>query len=93
MSFTVIWTTAAKNELANIWMSAINRNAVTAAAHTVDQLLGTTPQAFGSSRYDTVRTLIVRPLGVDYEVLALDRIVYVLTVWDLTKITPNGSAP
>jgi plasmid stabilization system protein ParE len=85
MSFTVSWTPAAQQDLAAVWMAAADRNAVTSAAHTVDALLAVSPETRGNLRFDTVRTLTVPPLGVDFEVVEPDRIVYVLTAWDTTK--------
>lgn len=81
MSFTVIWTPAAEQELAAIWLSAPDRSAVTAAANAIDWLLRRDPEAIGDQRFDTVRSLGVPPLGADYEVLLQDRLVYVLSVW------------
>ncbi|HEV3339060.1 MAG TPA: hypothetical protein VG125_01850 [Pirellulales bacterium] len=40
------------------------------------------PESVGELRFDTVRTLAIPPLGVDYEVVDQDRIVYVLSVWN-----------
>jgi len=51
-------------------------------ANTIDQLLKQNPLAIGEVRFDTVRSLAVAPLGVDFEVLEQDRLVYVLSVWE-----------
>jgi hypothetical protein len=88
MKYTVVWTPSAEQDLAAVWLNAANRNAVTSAAHTIDGLLGQDPETRGTLRFDSVRTLLVPPLGVDFEVVEPDRIVYVLTIWDVTK---NGS--
>lgn len=85
MRFTVSWTPTAQQDLAAVWLAAADRNAVTSAANVVDTLLATNPESRGDLRFDTVRTLAVPPLGVDFEVVEADRIVYVLTVWDTTK--------
>jgi hypothetical protein len=58
-----------------------SRNAIRSAADTIDRLLARDPEAIGESRFDTVRTLAVPPLGVDYEVVVQDRLVYVLSIW------------
>jgi plasmid stabilization system protein ParE len=81
MNFTVLWTPAAEQELAAIWLAASDRTGVTAAANAIDRLLAKEPEAVGDLRFDTVRTLGIPPLGADYEVLAEDRLVYVLSVW------------
>lgn len=92
MNYTVTWTPKAEQDLAAIWMAAKNRDAVTIASHTIDQLLAQTPATVGSPRFDTVRSLVVPPLGVDYEIVDADRLVYVLSVWDVTTgVSTNGS--
>jgi hypothetical protein len=88
MRFTVLWTPAAEQNLAAVWLDADDRDAVTSAANTIDRLLAQDPESHGEARFDTVRTLTVAPLGVDYEVLEGDCIVYVLTVWDSSKGEP-----
>lgn len=82
MRYTVLWTPAAEQDLAEVWLHAADRVAVTAAADMLDQLLAQNPDQQGEDCFDTVRTLVVPPLGVDFEVVAMDRIVYVLTAWD-----------
>jgi hypothetical protein len=85
MRFNVSWTPTAEQDLAAVWMDADDRNAITSAAHTIDGLLAVDPESRGEVRFDTVRTLSVPPLGVDFEVVEPDRIVYVLSAWDTTK--------
>jgi hypothetical protein len=84
MRHTVIWTPTAEDDLAALWIAATDRQAVTVAADTIDALLRTDPTTRGESRFDTVRMLRVPPLGVDFEVVDDDRIVYVLSVWRTT---------
>jgi plasmid stabilization system protein ParE len=83
MSFTVVWTPAAEQDLARIWLAAKDRAAVTSSANAIDRTLRKRPDAVGELRFDTVRTLALPPLGVDYDVLEHDRLVYVLGVWDM----------
>ncbi len=71
--------------MASVWLDAADRNAVTSAAATIDRLLSRDPDSRGEIRFDTVRTLSVPPLGVDFEVIELDRIVYVLIVWSVAN--------
>lgn len=85
MSFTVIWTPAAEQDLAALWLTAKDRTAVTSAASEIDRLLQRIPEALGESRFDTVRSFVFPPLGIDFEVLAQDRLVYVLSVWDAQR--------
>lgn len=82
MIYTVVWKPSAKQDLAAIWMAASNRNAVTTASHRIDVLLETDPDTRGTVLYDTVRALVVPPLGVEFEVIEDDRTVWVLSVWD-----------
>lgn len=84
MRYTVIWTDPAEQDLAAVWMAALDRNAVTSAANIVDQLLAEDPETRGEVRFDTVRSFVLVPLGVDFEVVEQDRIVYVLSVWHAT---------
>jgi hypothetical protein len=85
MKYNVIWTQPAEQELAALWMAAPERSAVTAASSEIDRLLQTDPDRCGEVCFDTVRTLNVPPLGADFEVVEADRLVYVLTVWDLAQ--------
>jgi plasmid stabilization system protein ParE len=89
MTYTVAWTPTAQDDLAAVWLAASDRNAVTNASHEIDRLLKNDPETQGTPSFDTVRTLIVPPLAVEFEVVEDDRIVYVLTVWDATA----GSTP
>jgi len=43
------------------------------------------PETRGESRHDTVRVLLVPPLGVHFDVVAADRTVYVLAVWSFGR--------
>ena len=85
MRYTVVWTPAAEQDLAAVWLDAEDRQAVTSASNLIDRLLASDPDTRGETRFDTVRTLVVSPLGVDFEFIEEDRIVWVLSVWDLTK--------
>jgi len=86
MRFTVVWTPAAEQDLAALWLDAQNQNTIASAADTIDRLLAREPESVGELRFDTVRTLAIPPLGVDYEVVDEDRMVYVLSVWNSATI-------
>ena len=90
MKYTVLWTPAAEEELAAIWIDAGDRSAVTSAAAAIDNLLSSDPESRGELRFDTVRTLCVSPVGIDFEVVEQDRIVWVLFSWDTTKDKRTG---
>jgi hypothetical protein len=47
MNDTVLWRPVAEQRLAAIWMSANDRNAVTQAAHAIDEALRTDPEQVG----------------------------------------------
>jgi hypothetical protein len=80
-----MWTPTAEQDLARIWIDADDRNLMTAAASTLDGLLALDPETRGELQFDTVRSLAVGPLGVDFEVVDQDCIVWVLAAWDTTK--------
>jgi len=50
VTFTVVWVDSAAGELAEIWLSAVDRPLVTAAARGIDQQLRAQPDAVGESR-------------------------------------------
>jgi hypothetical protein len=85
MKFTVLWTPTAEQDLAAVWLGADDRAAVVSAANTIDRLLSSDPESRGERRFDVVRTLSISPLGVDFEVVEPDRIVWVLSAWNTTK--------
>ena len=80
MSYTVLWKPAAEGQLADIWTSANDRDAVTAAADGIDARLRRDPLGAGESRSGIRRVLFAPPLAVDYEVREPDRTDYVLRV-------------
>lgn len=85
MTYTVLWTPAAERDLAELWLSAEDRNAITSAAATIDALLRQDAHLVGESREGTLRITFVAPLGIDFEVLQDDRLVYVLAAWSISR--------
>ena len=81
MNYTVLWDPAAEQELADVWITAADRAAVTSAADEIDRRLRRDPEQQGESRDDGRRVLLVSPLGVLFRVLPDDRIVRVIQVW------------
>jgi hypothetical protein len=81
VTLTVVWVDSAAGELAEIWLSAVDRPLITAAARDIDQQLRVQPDAVGESRDGSRRILIAGPLAVSYEIRLDDRIVRVLDVW------------
>jgi hypothetical protein len=81
MKYTVAYKPSAEQELADLWTTAPDRAAVTAAANRIDVLLGRDPYTPSESREGATRILFVPPLAVLFEVSEDDRYVDVLTVW------------
>lgn len=74
----VFWNESAEQELTMIWVSSLNRQAVTDAANRLEKVLRHDPLAVGESREDTFRIAFVSPLVVQYHVSEPDRKVQVL---------------
>jgi hypothetical protein len=66
--------------LAELWLKAPDRNAVTAAANAIDQELGEDAGAKGSELSEGLRTLFASPLRAIFTVREDDRIAEVLRV-------------
>lgn len=81
MKWTVLWRPRAERQLARIWLEVGDRQAVRAAADSLDGQLSQSPMSAGESRSGNVRVAFASPLGVELEVVEQDRIVYVLSVW------------
>jgi hypothetical protein len=80
MNFTVVWKRAAQDELAQIWVDAADRGAVTAASHLIEQQLGRDPMNLGESRSGNARVVFEPPLAVVYRVNNSRRRVTVVSV-------------
>jgi plasmid stabilization system protein ParE len=80
MRYTVVWKKSAADRLAEIWMAAADRGAVSVAADNIDAALRNNPLECGESRDENTRILIVPPLAVLYEVDQADRRVTVLAI-------------
>jgi hypothetical protein len=77
----VIWTKFAESDLADIWLNAVNRKTIADATSEFDSLLKSDPLDCGESRTGNLRIAFIAPLGIHFEVLPADRIVYVLALW------------
>jgi hypothetical protein len=80
MRFTVIWSQFALDQLADLWLNATDRNAVTVAQHQIDQLLRVDPDLQGVPFFGD-RALVVLPLRIRYSINQMDMMVEVLDVW------------
>jgi plasmid stabilization system protein ParE len=81
MKYTVTWRKSAENDLAEIWLAAHDRQAVTDAANLIDTSLRRNPLVCGESRLGNTRVMFVPPLVVYFDVYELDRRVLVRAVW------------
>ena len=93
MRWTVTWMPSAQQELALVWTLALDRNSVTFASNQIDRILSVDADAVGDLLFDTVRILIVAPLGVEFEVDTDDLQVRVLSIWDASRgrAEPTGN--
>jgi ParE toxin of type II toxin-antitoxin system, parDE len=68
--FQVEWDQDALDELATLWTKANpdERQALTAASHTIDQRLKTDPRSEGESRAEDRRVMFVPPLVVIFQI-------------------------
>ena len=80
MSFTVIWRAAAEEELAELWLSAADRNAVSNAVDEIDAMLQRDPLTAGESRSGKFRIVIVPPVAVHFRVREQSRKVSVVHI-------------
>jgi hypothetical protein len=78
--FTVVWHSAARDELARLWMRAEDRRALRSAADAIDRDLAIDAPLKGSANPDRLRQLTVPPLRVLFAVSEADRTVRVLEV-------------
>jgi hypothetical protein len=80
--FTVHAEESAINELAEIWMNAIDRKGLETASNSIDHMLRTDPLSHGiESGLD--RIVFVPPLGVVYKVKPEDGAVVIKKYYDL----------
>jgi hypothetical protein len=82
MKYTVRYLPDAEEELAALWMDSSKREAVTRAAHQIDEKLQQDPEQLGESRPPDNRVYFEPPLGVLFRVLPSDQLVEVIHVWE-----------
>ena len=85
--FWIRWEEAALNELAALWLQAGSamREAITAAAHQIDQQLQANPYGLGESRPEGRRVLFFYPLGVLFRIEQDEQTVSVLHIWQFQR--------
>ncbi|MBY0513101.1 MAG: hypothetical protein K2P78_04220 [Gemmataceae bacterium] len=78
MNYRVEWAPTAEQQLADVWLAARDRNAVTAASAWFDHQLEFFPLLVGRSWISSVYRLARHgPLGVEFEVIEDDKRVIV----------------
>lgn len=80
VKFTVLWSADAENMLADIWLNAVDRRAVTIAQAVVDTELAADPKSKGTEVTYGLHRLKVAPLIVLFEVHRSHRIVEITAV-------------
>jgi plasmid stabilization system protein ParE len=80
--YTVVWPRDAEEDLADAWLNAPDRNAVTAAAIAIDKKLSENAATKGLEVSEGLRAFYEAPLRVLFAVREGDRIVEVLRVKD-----------
>ena len=90
MTYTVVWTPSSQGDLATLWLSASDRNAVAAASDYFDEQLRVDPYADSESRPLNKRVMFAKPLGIVYQVSDDDRLVTVLGVWRTDRRRPKS---
>ena len=81
MKYTVVWSAEAEARLAEIWLSAPDRKAVSKLAARIDALLRDDAHMVGESREGSRRIVLEPPLGAAFSVNQDDRFVLVLEIW------------
>jgi hypothetical protein len=89
VTWTVHWSEEAEGRLAASWLASPDRNAVTRAAHEIENVLEMFPTSAGKAIFDNVREYSCPPLDVEYEVNDAEHAVYVLSVWNTTDGRPD----
>lgn len=78
--YTVVWVEGAQDDLAELWLNAADRNAVTAAAHAIDRELAEDAPVKGKELSEGLRSLFAAPLKAIFTVREDDRIAEVVRV-------------
>jgi hypothetical protein len=78
--YTVVWHESALDELADLWMKASDRNAITAAAHLIDVELSEDAPSKGVEVSEGLRAFFAPPLRILFSVDGGDRKAEVLRV-------------
>ena len=80
MKWTVVWNPNASNQLADIWLRAVDRNAVASATAEIERAIAQDPENAGFEYYGD-RLYVVLPISAVYEISPPDRLVRVIDVF------------
>jgi hypothetical protein len=78
--FTVVWWQFANSRLADLWLEATDKSAVSRAADEIDRRLMADPNSCAEDRHEGLCRFSVSPLTVQFTVDELDRRVVVWSV-------------
>jgi plasmid stabilization system protein ParE len=78
VSYAVLCSAAAEEQLAAAFLNSGDRRAVTAATRAIDEILRAAPLAFGESRDGELRVGFEPPLAVWFTVTESDRTVVIV---------------
>ena len=81
MSYRVVWRPIAEESLAEIWLTARDRQTIEAAADQINDDLSEHPLDVGESRFSNVRVAFLGTLGILFEILESEQEVQVLDIW------------
>ncbi len=85
MRYTVGWSASAQSELAEVWLEATDRDAVSAASNEIDTFLAVSPNDPRCEVVAGAGILIIGPLGVEFRIRERDRFVVVVNAWKVTS--------
>ena len=83
MRYTVVWTQSARDELAELWLKASQRNSVSSAADAIDERLSEDAPAQGTEISEGLRAILSPPIRVLFAVSKQDLVVEVLRVHEV----------
>lgn len=89
--FNVIWWRFARAKLADLWLEATDKLAVTAAANEIDRLLADDPAGCAEASHEGLYRLTIKPLTVQYSVEAAKR--RVVRVWTVRRSDVQSAGP
>jgi plasmid stabilization system protein ParE len=91
--YTVVWSTPALSQLAQLWIDAGDRDAVNTAAASIDRELAANPESKGEGLHEGLRAFEAQPLYVLYTASEPDRLVRVvrLRLHNTPRLAPEAN--